>query len=69
MAKNMTFTKAKKKREELQLPILHFIVADDWIDKLGMDAFRAWLKMYTWCDRTDVTSTQHKVPRSLSKAL
>lgn len=50
---NLTFLKAKKKREELQLPILHFVVTDDWIEKLGNDAFCAWLKFYSWCDRSE----------------
>ncbi|WP_240378135.1 RepA protein [Bacillus piscicola] len=58
MAENVTFNKGKKKREELQLPILYFVAADDWIDTLGVDAFRAWLKFYSWCDRSEERKNQ-----------
>lgn len=71
MAGNITFVQGKKKREELQLPILHFIAADDWIDKIGMDAFRAWLKFYTWCDRSDARKDPDNdvIPNSLNQIM
>ncbi|MEK4384196.1 RepA protein [Aeribacillus sp. FSL K6-2848] len=70
MAK-VEFTKAKKNRNELQLPILHFVVADDWIDKLGPEAFAAWLKFYSWCDRSDQRKDKDNdvIPSSLSKVM
>ena len=49
----LTFKKGKTPREELELPTLHFIVADQWIDFLGDAAFKAWLKMYTFTDRKE----------------
>lgn len=63
---NITFKQGRKKREELQLPILHFVVSDDWVDKLGHDAFIAWLKFYSWCDRSDERKNRDYdvVPRS-----
>jgi hypothetical protein len=44
---------AKRDRSELTLPIQHFIAMDDWIDKLGKQAYIAWLKLYTYADRTE----------------
>lgn len=61
--------KGKKKRAELQLPALHFIVADDWIDKLGYETFGVWLKFHTWVDRTDAQREYDLIPRSLEKCL
>jgi predicted transcriptional regulator len=64
------FIKAKKKREELRLPILHYIVADDWMDKLGPKAFTAWLKFHTWVNRQDERIddiSQAKIPMSMDK--
>ncbi|MEC0092519.1 hypothetical protein [Paenibacillus macquariensis] len=43
----------KRSRNELTLPIQHFIAMDDWIDKLGKQAYIAWLKLYTYADRTE----------------
>ncbi|WP_437834445.1 hypothetical protein ACQRXC_29395 (plasmid) [Niallia taxi] len=62
------FIQAKKKREELQLPILHYAVADDWIDKLGNDAFVAWLKFHTWVNRSDEAKSKNldgRIPYTL----
>ncbi|WMX58512.1 hypothetical protein [Peribacillus sp. R9-11] len=64
------FIKAKKKREELLLPILHYVVADDWIDKLGPKAFTSWLKFHTWVNRADEKIndiSQAKIPMSIEK--
>lgn len=47
----MTFKKGSEKREELELPTLHFVVMDQWLDVIGEKALLSWLKMYTWCDR------------------
>lgn len=47
----VTFRKGPKKRNELRLPVLHYVVADDWIQKLGEKAFCAWLRFHTWVDR------------------
>src|SRR5699024_2336037 len=66
-----TFQKGQKKREELQLPVLHFVTADDWIDKLGYEAFCTWLKFYTWCDRSQERSNKENdvVPTSFKKIM
>jgi len=56
--------KGKKKREELHLPILQYIVADDWIDKLGHETFCIWLKLHTMVDRTDAKREFDRIPRS-----
>lgn len=56
----------KKKRAEFSLPALHFIVADDWIDKLG-ESFTIWLKLHTFVDRTDMHREYDRVPMSLEK--
>src|SRR5690606_2936464 len=37
--------------EQLELPTLHFVVMDQWLDVIGEKALLAWLKFYTWCDR------------------
>lgn len=69
MSENVNFKKGSKKREELQLPILHFVAADDWIDKLGTTAFVAWLKFYSWCDRSDARLDKDNdvIPTSFEK--
>src|SRR5699024_878352 len=66
-----TFQKGQKKREELQLPVLHFVTADDWIDKLGYEAFCTWLKFYTWCDRSQERSNKENdvVPTSFKRIM
>ena len=55
----------KRARNELYLPPLRYIVADDWIDKLGHDAFIAWLKFHTWVDRRDEKRDNDRIPYSL----
>src|SRR5699024_7000191 len=69
--KNINFSKGEKRREELQLPVLHFIAADDWMDKLGNDAFCAWLKLYTWCDRSSNRNDKENdvIPTSFKKVM
>lgn len=69
---SVTFKKAKKKtRNELQLPILHFVCMDDWIEKIGDKAFTAWLKFYTWCNREEDENGNRPeddvIPSSLTK--
>ncbi|WP_053071943.1 hypothetical protein [Ornithinibacillus contaminans] len=61
-------------REELELPTLHFVVMDQWINVIGDKALLAWLKMYSWCKRDDKDSEvnqweQARVPRSLMKVI
>lgn len=65
----MSFQKGKKPREQHNLPILYFPVADDWIDKLGKDAFCSWLKFYSWCDRSNdrYFKEDDAIPSSLAK--
>lgn len=71
---NETFilSPAKKKREDLYLPILYFPVSDplattNWIDVLGEKAFCGWLKLLTLADRTKDKHENHysKIPRSM----
>lgn len=58
MTKNTPFLQtAKRKREDLYLPILYFPVADplattNWIDTLGEKAFCGWLKLQTLANRS-----------------
>lgn len=66
------FIQAKKKREELRLPTIHYVVADDWIDKVGAKAFTAWLKFHTWVDRSSYqkeneNSKSYRIPMSIQK--
>lgn len=61
----MSFIKqGKKSRNELQLPILHFVVVDDWMPKLGK-SFELWLKLHTLADRSDSARQFDLVPRSM----
>jgi hypothetical protein len=55
----------KRKREELYLPSLRFVVADDWMEKIGPIALCAWLRLHTFVDRRDPQRTQDIVPTSL----
>lgn len=69
---NLKQTKAL--REELELPRLHFVVVDNWIDVIGEQAFIAWLKFYSWCDRSDESNEsnkweQAKIPTSFNKLI
>jgi hypothetical protein len=59
----------KKTRGELRLPQLHFIACDDWMKKLGRQAFCAWLEFYTYADRTRTNSTTggDSIPTSMNK--
>lgn len=63
--KQVAFEKGSKSRAELFLPPLRFIVADDWIDKLGPKAFAAWLKFHSWVDRQDAGRKYDKIPYTL----
>lgn len=47
-----TIEKGKTPRKALRLPNLHFIVCDDWLEKLGEKSFCLWLKLQTKVDRT-----------------
>lgn len=51
---NMNFISGNKKREELQLPILYYVAADNWIDTLGEKTFSYWLKFVTFCNRQNL---------------
>lgn len=62
---NSFIKKGKKSRNELFLPSLRYVVADDWIDKLGHDAFIAWIKLHTWVDRSDENRDHDRIPYSL----
>lgn len=62
---NSFIKKGKKSRNELFLPSLRYVVADDWIDKLGHDAFVAWIKLHTWVDRSDENRDHDRVPYTL----
>ncbi|RKD26484.1 hypothetical protein BEP19_16735 [Ammoniphilus oxalaticus] len=57
----------KKTRGELRLPQLHFIVLDDWQDKIGKDAIWAWLQFYTWADRSQSEREHDVIPNSMNK--
>ncbi|UTV34889.1 hypothetical protein [Bacillus altitudinis] len=66
----ITIEKGKTPRKGLRLPTLHFIVADDWIDKLGEKSFTLWLRLLTKVDRTDdrkdtVKYSQHALAKAL----
>lgn len=61
---NSPVGKGKKKREELSLPHLTYVVCDDWIEKLGYETFCLWLKLHTWVDRNDEEREYDRIPRS-----
>lgn len=64
------FIQAKKERAELRLPILHYIVVDDWIPKLGYKNLGYWLTFHTWVNRSDEKIddiTMAKIPMSMEK--
>src|SRR5690625_1907787 len=71
----LTFKKGELKREELELPTLHFVVVDQWIDVIGEKALLAWLRMYSWCDRSNSNNTEQnlweeaKIPSSINKII
>lgn len=51
---------SKRQRKELRLPQAHFIVADDWLDKLGEMAYCTYLRLYTMVTRKDVDQPKIK---------
>lgn len=71
----VSFKKGKEPRNQLELPTLHFVVTDQWIDKIGEKAFLSWLRMYSWCDRSNNSESeinlweQAKIPTSYSKVI
>jgi hypothetical protein len=76
MDKKVGFRQGEEKREQLELPTLHFVTMDQWIDVIGEKALFAWLKMYTWCDRDNSKGDkpvdinlweQSKIPDSFTK--
>jgi hypothetical protein len=56
---------AKKARQELNLPILSFEVADSWIDHLEYEQFGWWLKLHSWVDRSDSKYCDNHIPYTL----
>jgi hypothetical protein len=74
MNQNVSFKKGKVPRSELELPTLHFVVMDQWVDVIGEKALFSWLKMYTWCKRDEQDSEvnlweQAKIPTSMNKII
>lgn len=71
--KVVTFKEGRVSRNELELPTLHFVVMDQWIDVIGERALMAWLKMYSWCKRDEVTEVnqweQAKIPTSFNQII
>jgi DNA-binding Lrp family transcriptional regulator len=67
MSNEVVAQRAKKQRNELRLPNLHFVVVDDWLPKLKK-SFDVWLQLHTMVDRTGETKEDYKIPRSM-KAL
>lgn len=73
----LTFKKGKIPRNELELPTLHFVVVDQWLEVIGEKALISWLKMYSWADRdlktkeeTDVNLwDQAKIPTSFTQLM
>ncbi|WP_391558942.1 hypothetical protein [Robertmurraya sp.] len=57
----------KKTRDELRLPQQHFVAMDDWIKKIGNDAYVAWLTFYTWADRSKEDREADAIPNSMNK--
>lgn len=69
----LTFKRGKVSRNELELPTLHFVVMDQWTDVIGERALFAWLKMYTWCKRDEVTDKNQwdeaRIPTSFNQII
>lgn len=59
------FVQGKIPRNEVPLPPLYFVAMDDWLEKLGNDAFLAYLRMWTFCDRRESEREYDKIPYSL----
>src|SRR5690625_1848539 len=75
-SEGIMFKRAKTPRNELELPTLHFVVMDQWVDVIGERALFAWLKMYTWCDRSEFDGEneanlweQARIPTSFNKII
>lgn len=67
-------TQTKTKRNELQLPILHFVVIDQWKKVIGTKAIFAWLELYTMAKRDEEVEGVNKweearVPMSINKLI
>lgn len=68
-----SFKQGKIKRNELELPTLHFITMDQWLDVIGERALIAWLKMYSYCKRDEETTDNQweisKIPTSTNQLI
>lgn len=60
----VTFKEGKRPRKTLEMPTVHFIELDDWVEKLGEKPYLFWKRMYTWIDRK-VDKANIKLKRSL----
>jgi DNA-binding Lrp family transcriptional regulator len=69
MTTETTVTKATKQRHQLNLPIMHFVVVDDWFGKIGEKSFTTWLKLLTMVDRKHTDHTVRYSQQSLAKEL
>ncbi|MEB6550205.1 hypothetical protein MXL46_14005 [Heyndrickxia sporothermodurans] len=73
MENKVTFQKGKTPRNELELPTLHFVVVDNWLETIGDKALISWLKMYSWCKRDEESEynlwEQAKIPTSMNKII
>lgn len=69
----LKFTLGKTPRNQLELPLLYFVVVDQWIDVIGIQGFIGWLKFYSWANREDKSNNERWneaiIPISLSKAM
>lgn len=63
-----SISRKKLERHELRFPTFRFILADDWLKKLGNDSFCLYLELFTMADRTDTDRDIDKLPTSM-KAL
>src|SRR5699024_4290729 len=72
-SQELTFRRGKVSRNELELPTLHFVVMDQWVDVIGERALFAWLKMYTWCKRDEETDKNQwdeaRIPTSFNQII
>lgn len=69
MSFQLSVSESKISRNEQPLPQLHYVVADDWIDKLGEKSFCLYLKLFTLVDRTDSDKQNHCIKTRTSKLL
>lgn len=65
MQNNSFIQKGKKSRNELFLPSLRYVVVDDWVSKIGNEAFVSWLKLHSWVDRRDEEREHDRIPYTL----